>query len=484
MSAPAIRFQRLGLNLLFRRRDARLQRSSFLVGGARPGKQSTRLVGCERGPRPLPAAQVLPKFLLRVGLTPFRHTLGLSARPVGGVATVRVAFRYRPVLVVDHVLGLASFALRVRLRLPRPWCHTCPEAGPHSPHCFSSFRPREPCARTLQPCPPPLRRGQPSRCTHPERSRISFWSCSRPGGMAAPETLLASLLLAVSSLIPPTEGREVAAGSEPPRACDQPRAGLNRAHQSRDTALRGRVAGEARSRRGYPCANPARFDRTRARKDDGVVGRFSAPSPGRDGALVAALARRNWLPQAGRRALRPMTRIPSPGTRHQVSADVERATRVVGLGRCSTHGRAWLAFAPKTLAVSRRPGGAARLSLPAALGVVPASSEVYKRKGAAPPSFRLVDPRKDDEPCLKPERPKRTRSRRTTMSRWMRSTTALTPRTTHTGTRRTRIRESDRAPSSTQRSRGSTVCAFLAFPAGRTASSRFRMATPDQAPLR
>jgi hypothetical protein len=88
VSAPLVRFGARGVSLLFRRRDAGFQRSSFLLGGARPGKQRTRLVRCERGPRQLPAAQVLPKLLLRVGLRRFRHTRGRSARPVSGVATV------------------------------------------------------------------------------------------------------------------------------------------------------------------------------------------------------------------------------------------------------------------------------------------------------------------------------------------------------------------------------------------------------------
>jgi len=44
--------------------------------------------------------------------------------------------------------------------------------------------------------------------------------------MAAPETLLASLLLAVSFRDPSHEGREVTAGRSRRESCDQPRNGL------------------------------------------------------------------------------------------------------------------------------------------------------------------------------------------------------------------------------------------------------------------
>ena len=58
VSATPVRFEPLGSNLLFGHCDARLQRSSFLLGGTRPSKQRAGLIRCERAIGQLPAAQV------------------------------------------------------------------------------------------------------------------------------------------------------------------------------------------------------------------------------------------------------------------------------------------------------------------------------------------------------------------------------------------------------------------------------------------
>ena len=76
MPARLVRFEPHGLNLLIGSRDTGFQRSSFLVGSPRPGKQRVGLVGCERAPRQLPAAQVLLQLLWRGRLGGLGHCLG------------------------------------------------------------------------------------------------------------------------------------------------------------------------------------------------------------------------------------------------------------------------------------------------------------------------------------------------------------------------------------------------------------------------
>jgi hypothetical protein len=74
--ATPVRFRPLGINLLSGSRDTRFQRSSFLVGSSRPRKQRMGLVGCERAPWQLPAAQVLLQLVWRGRLGGLGHCLG------------------------------------------------------------------------------------------------------------------------------------------------------------------------------------------------------------------------------------------------------------------------------------------------------------------------------------------------------------------------------------------------------------------------
>ena len=90
MSSSLVRFERLGSNLLLGCRDARFQRSSFLFGCPRPGKQCAGLFGRKRASRQLPAPQIFLQLLWcwrlgRLGLAALAHDVIKPARLGDGI---------------------------------------------------------------------------------------------------------------------------------------------------------------------------------------------------------------------------------------------------------------------------------------------------------------------------------------------------------------------------------------------------------------
>ena len=91
MAAALIRCQRLGVDLLFRGPDARLQRLAFPLGRSIPVEQRASLFGCEPATRQLPAMQVLLQLFLRVRVGRLVHLMSAFEHPSSSSAACAYA---------------------------------------------------------------------------------------------------------------------------------------------------------------------------------------------------------------------------------------------------------------------------------------------------------------------------------------------------------------------------------------------------------